>query len=187
MQTTIRAFFAISLSTEIINTIAAVVAELKQTVPQKIRWTKPENLHITLRFLQSIQVADLPKLIEQVELKIQDISSFTLELSELELFPKPKHPRLIALKAGPNDQLAPISYSLAQVIDALNYPTEKRAFRGHITLGRFQNYQPLAVLPQIQTNHFPRQIVQYVNLFESKLEKGQRQYNLIKQFSLKVK
>ncbi|STX52387.1 RNA ligase/cyclic nucleotide phosphodiesterase [Legionella busanensis] len=184
-QTTIRVFFAISLSTEILDAIAVVVDKLKQTLPQqKIRWTKLENLHITLRFLQSIQIGDLPKLIEQVELNLLNVSSFRLKFGELELFPKPKHPRLIALQAGPNEQLAPISYGLAKIIDTLNYPTEKRAFRGHITLGRLQNYQSTINLLPIRNDYFPRQLVQSVNLFESRLVEGQRQYNLIKRFSL---
>ena len=101
MSATIRAFFAITLSPATQAWVAGVIKQLEQVIPEQIiRWTKLEKLHVTLQFLQSIKCADIPRLIEQVELKLCEIDAFNLELTELELFPKPEHPRLIALKAG---------------------------------------------------------------------------------------
>ncbi|WP_419419204.1 RNA 2',3'-cyclic phosphodiesterase [Legionella sp. D16C41] len=186
MANTIRAFFAISLSPEVSQTIALIIEQLKQQIPpRKVRWVNAKHLHITLRFIQAVKLADLPIICEQVALHLKTIKAFKLELNEIELFPKPKCPRLITVKVGPEEPLAFISYQLAQILDALNYPTEKRAFRGHITLGRLQNYLPSTdIFQEIQQPVFPQQVAQCINLLQSKLEKNQREYLLIKQFCL---
>ncbi|MBW2598351.1 MAG: hypothetical protein JRC55_07105, partial [Deltaproteobacteria bacterium] len=57
MSHTIRTFIAIELPEKIIYTIGTVQEEIK-SYGLKIRWVRPENIHLTLKFLGDIQEAD---------------------------------------------------------------------------------------------------------------------------------
>jgi len=53
-----RAFIAIVLPSGIKGAVSKIQGELKTTLP-KISWTKPDNLHITLKFLGEISPQQL--------------------------------------------------------------------------------------------------------------------------------
>jgi 2'-5' RNA ligase len=68
----IRSFIAIELEDkETINKIAAFSQRLKQNQP-KIKLVKPENLHITMKFLGNIPEALTPKIFSILEEEIND-------------------------------------------------------------------------------------------------------------------
>jgi 2'-5' RNA ligase len=56
MSNTIRTFLAIELPEKITYTISKVQEEIK-SYGLKIRWVRPENIHLTLKFLGDIKTA----------------------------------------------------------------------------------------------------------------------------------
>ena len=71
---TIRAFFAIMIPKRMQERIIKIISQLKKNpLYRNIRWTKPKNLHITLRFLGSIsrgQLADICNSTSTIKLDI---------------------------------------------------------------------------------------------------------------------
>ncbi|RDI40064.1 RNA 2',3'-cyclic phosphodiesterase [Aquicella lusitana] len=139
----IRIFFAIDLPLSAKEKIGSFIGALKKkSKSNAIRWTKPENLHITLQFLAEIKAADLPELVRNVRGRLARLDkSSTIKLGTLHLFPTPYRPRVIVLDVAPQEQLASLAELIGHGIKATGYEVEDRPFRGHLTLGRIKQPQ----------------------------------------------
>jgi 2'-5' RNA ligase len=138
----IRAFFAINLPEELQKSMDNVVAQLNTANKLTVQWIKPQNLHITLQFMKNVELKDISTLSRNVRHELQSIQPFELELSHLELFPEPTHPRLISVALASDVILVDIAKRIGRAIVATNYPLETRPFRAHLTLGRFKETPP---------------------------------------------
>src|SRR5688572_11449920 len=129
----IRIFFAIDLSDLAKERLGKYISMLKKkSKSNAIRWTKPENLHITLQFLAEVQKEHLPKLIEHVRGAVKGkIEKTMLNFGELHLFPNPYRPRVIVLEIMPQDKLKALSGFIGEGIKILHYDLESRPFRAH--------------------------------------------------------
>lgn len=141
----IRIFFAIDLPEESKEELKGFICALKKKAKSHaIRWTKPENLHITLQFLPAVASEHLPVLISHVRKEMATTSQHaTLTLGKPQLFPNPYRPRVIVLDVTPQEPLAKLSGLIGQGILQANYPIETRAYRAHLTLGRIKQPQGL--------------------------------------------
>ena len=141
----IRIFFAIELPPFAKEALGCYIAALKKkSKSNHIRWTKPENLHLTLQFLPEVRTEHLTTLIENVRKKIEgSIKNSTITFGALHLFPNPYRPRVIVLEIEQQDYLANISQLMGEGIKASHYDIENRPFRAHLTLGRIK--QPRGV------------------------------------------
>ncbi|SRR5579883_197320 len=139
----IRVFFAIDLPEATKKEVGKFISQLKkQSKSHAIRWTKPENLHITLQFLAEVKTEHLPMLIERVRGKMHGRHQpVQLALGAVHLFPNPYRPRVIVLDVMPQDQLALLSSLIGQGIVDARYAIEERPFRGHLTIGRIKQPQ----------------------------------------------
>jgi 2'-5' RNA ligase len=154
----IRVFFAIALSTEFKEQLGVFILNLQEKAKTRaIRWTKQENLHITLQFLPELQSNDLPLLVENVHKTIKNTPPLTFSIGSIQLFPNPYHPRVIVLDIMPQDDLVALAKKIARGIKASHYPTEDRLFRAHVTLGRIKhphdvklNFLAESVVPKLE-------------------------------------
>jgi 2'-5' RNA ligase len=137
----IRAFFAIDLPESVQAALHHVQQSLqKHDVSHRLHWTQPVNLHVTLQFLKEVKSTDIDALIKNVSIELAKAATFELTLGQLELFPSSSRPRLISMQTGPHDDLSALSHLIGQGILNTHYPIETRPFRGHLTLGRFNDY-----------------------------------------------
>ena len=56
----IRAFIAVELPPPTREALAGVVGQLHGLVDDGVRWTRPDSLHLTLRFLGNIDIESVP-------------------------------------------------------------------------------------------------------------------------------
>jgi 2'-5' RNA ligase len=175
-----RVFFAICFPHQVLEQLNSLLIQLKTFFPPyTINWTPLEKLHITLGFLADIRVQDIEILVNNARRKLADLSPFFLEFLELELFPSPKHPRIISLKVGPPVILKEYAECLAQAILQTNYPVETQVFRGHLTLGRIKMASPdLQNLKILSKPCVPNFQVNQLQLLESKLYSNSHYYPL---------
>lgn len=136
----IRIFFAIDLPEEFKNNIGRLIGSLKkQSRTGGIRWSRPDNLHVTLQFLAEVKSEDLPAIVQSVRARVENkLRSVSLTLGSLQLFPNPYRPRVIVLDIGPQAALAALSAVIGEGIRAVNYSIDERPFRAHMTLGRIK-------------------------------------------------
>lgn len=135
-----RVFFAIDLPDEAKVSMGKFVGLLKKkSKSRNIRWTKTENLHITLQFLAEIKEEDISQLITNVRKEVKDINKRSaFAFGKIHLFPNPYRPRVIVLEIDSQEEIAKLAESIGRGISNTHYPIETRPFRGHLTLGRIK-------------------------------------------------
>jgi 2'-5' RNA ligase len=120
--------------------------EATKTIPGK--WVPPENWHITLTFIGSLDPAQIDRLIELLEEKYSGYQPFDALLSGVRWFPGEFKPRMIVAEVQLNAQLLAIKLRSDQAVKAMDIPPDKRSYRPHITLARFNQRLTATHLPE---------------------------------------
>jgi 2'-5' RNA ligase len=179
-----RIFFAIELTPDISELIKRTVTELKRLNPKvDLRWTKIENLHITLQFLAHVEPLELDTLIREVKKQLVSTSSFVVALEQINFFPSIKRPAVLALNVRASDELMYLAHQLMLTLDACSQQVDTRHFKPHMTLARIHNHYPVRryKLLQIPATTFA---VDHINLYQSELTEAGRRYQVLERFDL---
>lgn len=137
MSETIRCFIAIELSPEIKAALQKIEDELRPNI-SGVKWVKPENIHLTLKFLGHIK----PDTLESIKTTLRDVVSgtkpFAIRLSSASAFPSSfGSPRAIWIGVDRGDkESADLSDRIEEKTAALGIEKENRVFHPHLTLGR---------------------------------------------------
>lgn len=140
-MTTIRAFIAIHLPSDVQAALGRVAAALGEGVPRgAVRWVRPELIHLTLHFLGDTDGARLPAIGRAMDDVVAGRAPFTLALDRLGCFPNPRRPRVIwAGLGGDTAPLLALKAALDEQLAVLGRPPEDKTFRAHLTLGRVKD------------------------------------------------
>ncbi len=102
------------------------------------RWTPPEQLHITLKFLGDTS----PEKTGLLRVRLQDIangfSHIMVTVGEAEFFPTAHRVRgaWLGLEGGEIEMLGAWAEAVDRVAAEMGWPRETRPFRPHLTIGR---------------------------------------------------
>ena len=136
MSETFRAFIAIDLP-ESIRSFLSEAQEALKLYGFRVKWVRPQNIHLTLKFLGNTAIADTGKIAAAMALAARNCPVVSLAAKGVGVFPDVRRPRVIW--AGLDGQLEVLA-NLQQTLDAhladLGFPGETRAFKSHLTLGR---------------------------------------------------
>lgn len=184
----IRVFFAIDLPEPVKEKLGAFISTLKKkSRTHGIRWTRSENLHITLQFLAETHTEDLQPLIHNVRARMEGaVKSSQLTFGALHLFPNPYRPRVIVLDVIPQDELVTLSRLIGEGLKDSNYEIENRPFRAHLTLGRIKQPQGinLSFLSECSVPEFEKLTVGEVILFRSEPQPEGSKYTVMEKLAL---
>lgn len=139
MDQEIRTFIAIELSDEIRQKIKEIQSEIRPLIQSRISWSKPENIHLTLKFLGDVSLDKIESIKESLK-KIGRIHS-PLEMSfgGIGTFPNFRRPRVIWLGIDRGaEQVIKIVSSIEMAMKKLGFQPERREFTPHLTLGRIK-------------------------------------------------
>ena len=128
-----RVFVAIDLPPEVREKITRFLDGVRG-FSEQARWTHPESLHVTLKFIgeqSEDQVAAVIKNLETVQ-----ANCFRLRFAGYGFFPTIKAPRVfwIGIQAGP--ELPALAAAIDSTLGELKIPREDRPFSPHLTLAR---------------------------------------------------
>jgi 2'-5' RNA ligase len=163
----VRAFFAVALGEALRESAAACARELAACAGgDGVRWVAPASYHLTLRFLGNVATSELGALAERAQDALAGCAPFALSLGAPLAFPTPRHPKVIALAAQPEDALAALAARLEKVAIECGIAPDGKAFRAHLTIGRVRarRFPALAAAAPAAT-----QLVREVVLFRSDL------------------
>jgi RNA 2',3'-cyclic 3'-phosphodiesterase len=149
---TIRSFIAIELSPEARTKIAQLQSRLKgMSPPHTVRWTVPQNIHLTLHFLGDVAVNDLEEVARAVGAAAAGCPVFSLSLANLGCFPHTRRPRIVWVGvAGETDTLIKFQQTLGeQLHERIGFQPESRPYSPHLTIGRVKNGIPQRQLDQL--------------------------------------
>lgn len=127
------------------------------------RWVKPEQLHLTLRFIGEVDGSTFLDI--QEGLAEVSCESFPMQLQGIGFFPPRKKPRVIWVGIEKNEQLLRLRNRIESVLVRTGLEPERRKFAPHITLarlnktpsskvGRFLEQHNLFISPLFQVNEF---------------------------------
>ena len=136
MTETFRAFIAIDLP----EGVKSFLSEAQQALKLhrfRVKWVRPQNIHLTLKFLGNTATADTDKILAAMTQAAKDCPVVSLAAKGIGVFPNANRPRVIW--AGLKGQVE-ILANLQQTLDAhladAGFPAETRPFKSHLTLGR---------------------------------------------------
>ncbi|MCD6272036.1 MAG: RNA 2',3'-cyclic phosphodiesterase [Deltaproteobacteria bacterium] len=132
----IRAFICFKLPKRLISSIGRIQESVKQ-YELKIRWVRPENIHLTIKFLGDISWSDIDDIEMAIKETAADFAPLLLSAQVLGVFPNIKRPRVIWIGlSGQVEELIGLQRMLDKKLRLIGFPKEKRPFKGHLTIGR---------------------------------------------------
>ena len=143
-----RTFIALELSNEVREELSRLQEELKK-VDADIKWGKPDNIHLTLKFLGNVEeakIAEIKKLLDNISSREKP---FETSLFKLGAFPDLNYPRVIWVGIDKGcSEIEKIAGLVETELEKINFSREKRPFSAHLTLGRVKSGRNKAELKE---------------------------------------
>jgi 2'-5' RNA ligase len=132
----VRAFVAIKIDPEVAQRICAVQSKLDKNLGG-IRWVKPKNLHLTLKFLGPVSDEKVAPITETLERALHSLARFSVSCRGLSVFPDIRRAKVlwVGLEGKP---IANLAATVDDALAPLGFAREKRAFKPHLTIGRWR-------------------------------------------------
>lgn len=133
-----RTFIALPLPAGVIAMLAETQRRLKDH-GIAIRWVRPENIHLTIKFLGEIPTERIEALTRAMQVVGSRFQPLSLTAGGVGVFPGIKRPRVLwAGLQGDIEALGALYRALDRGLWEIGFPSEKRSFKGHLTLGRIK-------------------------------------------------
>jgi 2'-5' RNA ligase len=177
MMSVIRAFIAVNLTPEIQRRLDELISAFIQKLEKSpVRWVPANNIHLTLKFLGDVSLANLDLLKKLLRAEIANYRPFEISVGGAGAFPTVHRPRVIWVGVEAPPELAAVQASVEGMTARLGYAPEERPFSPHLTLGRVsRNTTPQdcraisAVLDKEKVGFLGALCVQSVELYKSDL------------------
>lgn len=176
-----RLFIALSLPLA----VREVLAALAQPLPG-VTWTRPDQLHLTLRFLGDVPTAELDPLLARLE--SVKVAPFILPIEGVGTFPPNRPPRILWAGVGKgHPRLFQLRQRLDDTLLACGLPLDVRTFHPHATLARCGDGAAPAVAHWLHASRdftAPPFRVESFDLYASELRPSGAVHTLMRQFPL---
>ena len=139
-----RTFIAIGLPLSIRKKISQIQENLKKC-NLTFKWVKPDNTHLTLKFLGSVDEEKLEQIKKIITKTSGGFKAFGVNLEGFGFFPNAKKPRVFFINTSHQELLKSIADKLEEELIILDFEKEGR-FKSHITLARIKDKQNLECL-----------------------------------------
>ena len=164
-----RLFAGVAVAAE--ESLRRAVADLQARLRgEEIRWTRPENLHLTVEFFGATDPARIPELESALAAAAARAAPFELRWGGWGTFGPPRQPRVLWLGVDAPG-LEELHEAVAAELRAAGRTPEARPFAPHLTLGRLGRLknarafrETLAAMP---VGEWPAQPVRELLLYES--------------------
>ena len=133
----LRLFIAIELPSNIIDGLRNVQEELKDK-SNKLSWAKPENIHLTLKFLGDTETGKIDSMVNILEGIAGKSFGFEISVKGVGTFPAAGNPRVIWVGIEENKDMLQLYNNIEEGLAALGFEKERRDFKPHLTIGRIK-------------------------------------------------
>ena len=160
-MTNIRAFIAVELPGGLKLETDKLLASLKP-IGAGVRWAKPINLHLTLRFLGNIEQDKIPLLENKLKDNLAGFKPFAIQFSGLGCFPNLQRPRIVWSGVGGNlERLKELASAVEAACRQSGFGKRDKHFSAHLTIGRIKHQKKI------------KPLVEYLKKAEFKTDKFQ--------------
>jgi len=135
-----RLFVALRIPDEVKTGIARAQAELRcKTSAGSVRWTSPDQFHLTLKFLGGVAAARVEDLTAALRAACQGFGPLQLRAETIGFFPNARAPRVLwAGITDPDQSLSRLQKAIEAATAPFNAEPAEGRFLGHITLARIK-------------------------------------------------
>lgn len=170
------------------------IREIYQYLPQhikgaKIKYTLPEQNHLTLAFLGEIDKTSADKLIHELSAIHTEESDLTLHLSGLGVFHSNRQPTVLWIGITPNEKLSKLNDNIKLSVQNAGIVIDRgKPFSPHITLGRVKSSERdnnlIDVAAKFKSTSFGTLKINDFKLYKSTLTPNGPIYEVLKTFPL---
>jgi RNA 2',3'-cyclic 3'-phosphodiesterase len=134
----IRSFLAFELPAEIKAIVTRVSGEVRKSALD-VRWVRPEFIHLTVVFMGDVESEQVPLMGGALGAACANHGPFRISLKPMGCFPNSRNPRVLWLSIdGDLERMSRFRDDLQAALSPFGIKEEERAFRPHLTLGRFK-------------------------------------------------
>ncbi len=184
----LRLFVACELPGEMRDALGAIQEDLRRQGAGRLRWVRPEGIHITLKFLGEVE-----------ETRVEAINSaLAAAIEPFELSVRPSRVgsfggarvRVVWIGLeGDVDGLAALAGRIDAALAPLGFPRERRPFAAHLTLARVPDRAPpeerrrlVDLIRRFRPPELPSMILTKAGLIRSVLGPGGSVYHALASF-----
>ena len=176
----IRCFVAAELDENIRKQLAQLQDRLRRKLPPdttSIKWVKPENIHLTLKFLGEVDDNIIPDICSAVSEAVRCFNPFDSEIADCGCFGSSSSARVlwVGINEG-QDKLTDLARAVDKALATLDFPRERRKFSGHLTLGRIRSSKSGRLVHDVVQNLEPIQLgtqtISQLTVFQSELTRS---------------
>jgi RNA 2',3'-cyclic 3'-phosphodiesterase len=190
----VRTFIAIPVPEGVITGLVALQAELRRVVrAAELRWLKPEQMHLTLKFLGEVDPARKEELLAATGRACQGFAPFTLDAAQAGCFPHEQRPRVLWVGLGADlGMLQRLQESVEAATALFAEKQETRAFSPHLTLARIKSISPAearalaARLRELESRRLGCWRVDCVRVMRSELESTGSRHSCLAEIALQA-
>jgi len=186
---TLRSFIAIELD----ETVKSALAELQQEFKEyraDVKWVKPDNIHLTLKFLGNIKEESAEKIIKIMEKVCGQYNPFNLNIKGVGMFPNLRAPRVLWIGIENKEVIKPLQKEIDYGMESIGFQRDNKNFKPHLTLCRFRSSIGKNGLLQAVKPHERDSLgtitVKYITFMRSDLNPAGAQYTKIAEVPLKA-
>lgn len=180
-----RIFVAITPPPKARHAALAAAEEAARELGGSVRWTKQENVHLTLKFLGEVPDEALESICDTLKAACSTHAPFHARLRGLGAFPSPRRARVIwaGMDEG-SQEISSLAASLEAALEPLGFRPEGHPYVPHATLGRVKGRPIIVDLSETSVSEGPVFRVGEAELTKSTLTPRGSIYETVEAFSL---
>ena len=184
-----RLFVALEIPAAVRDNLAVFLSDMHKLPDQleekRVRWVRPENLHVTLKFIGEVADAKLDGIRAALSTVHSD-ASLDLRVHGLGFFPDEKRPTVLWTGFDASTNLPTLAGDIERALTPQGIEKEKRAFVAHLTLARFAAPGPhgqlLAAIRENGERDFGSFRAREFHLIQSTLKPAGAEYTTLQSF-----
>jgi len=187
----VRLFVALEIPAAVRDNLAAQIKELRDLpaprADKRLRWVRPENLHVTLKFIGEVEAAKLDG-IRSALTAIGLHAPVELHLRGLGFFPDERDPRMLWVGLNASGNLPVLARAIDRALEGQGIARDERAFTPHLTLARFASRglpeKPRAAIQDNSQREFGAFQAREFHLVQSQLKPSGAEYTTLASFPI---
>jgi 2'-5' RNA ligase len=185
-----RCFIAIDIGDDVRNKLADLQKQLKEKTgfSKAVKWTRPDSIHLTLKFLGEIDRKESVSISKTVEQVAANYGKFELNVEGVGYFGK-NCPRVLWAGCGEGSkQLKILQNDLENALAESGWKKEKRTFSPHLTLCRIKSrkagYKIMKIAEEFSDYKIGSIYADKLKIYESNLTPDGAKYSVLAGYAL---
>lgn len=175
-----RCFIAVELDDAVQSALGRVQDRFRRDLGQNansLKWVRPENIHLTLKFLGDVDDPLIPQVCTAVSGVAEQYEPFDFEIANPGCFGSADSARVLWVGIGAgHERLIPLAEAVDAAMNELGFAAEARRFSAHLTLARIRNVNLGRQVHQLVARSKPLRVgiqgVGQLTVFQSELSRA---------------